>query len=77
MALWLLEALLALLRRLPDGWLTPSGLALVYSVLVLALALLWSIRQGWRDLWLFLLCGLLAVGWGLYGRRSGEGGGSI
>ncbi|WFO09480.1 DNA internalization-related competence protein ComEC/Rec2 [Edwardsiella ictaluri] len=72
-ALWLLEALLALLRRLPDGWLTPSGLALVYSVLVLALALLWSIRQGWRDLWLFLLCGLLAVGWGLYGRRSGEG----
>ncbi|WP_416045266.1 MBL fold metallo-hydrolase [Edwardsiella ictaluri] len=72
-ALWLLEALLALLRRLPDGWLTPSGLALVYSVLVLALALLWSIRQGWRDLWLFLLCGLFAVGWGPYGRRSGEG----
>ncbi|WCF13443.1 hypothetical protein N4G58_06540 [Edwardsiella piscicida] len=46
MALWLLEALLALLRRLPDGWLTPSSLALVYSALALALALLWSIRQG-------------------------------
>ncbi|WP_392454108.1 DNA internalization-related competence protein ComEC/Rec2 [Edwardsiella piscicida] len=72
-ALWLLEALLALLRRLPDGWLTPSSLALVYSALALALALLWSIRQGGRDLWLCLLCGLLAAGGALRGRSGSEG----
>ncbi|WP_395839629.1 DNA internalization-related competence protein ComEC/Rec2 [Edwardsiella tarda] len=60
-ALWLLDGLLALLTRLPDGWLYLSEPTLLAACWVPLMVLLWSWRQDGWDAGHALLASLLAL----------------